>query len=106
MQATLSSGASPMTSVAGTGLGEVAAALSAALGEDAVHTDPARLHAYTADTYWPALAAVHAAAPLWPVSARVRAGRPLRAAGGGVRPARRPGRGRRAEIAAEHRLPV
>ena len=46
-----------MTSIAGTGLSEVAAALSAALGEDAVHTDPTRLQAYTADTYWPALAA-------------------------------------------------
>jgi alkyldihydroxyacetonephosphate synthase len=53
-----------MTSVAGTGLSEVAAALSAALGEDAVHTDPSRLHAYTADTYWPALAAAAAGAPL------------------------------------------
>src|SRR5690349_23215965 len=64
MQATLSSGASPMTSVAGTGLSEVAAALSAALGEDAVHTDPSRLNAYTADTYWPAIAAVAAGEPL------------------------------------------
>src|SRR3954469_14189070 len=53
-----------MTSVAGTGLSEVAAALSAALGEDAVHTDPSRLDAYTADTYWPALAAVAAGEPL------------------------------------------
>jgi alkyldihydroxyacetonephosphate synthase len=53
-----------MTSIAGTGLSEVAAALSAALGEDAVHTDPSRLDAYTADTYWPALAAVAAGEPL------------------------------------------
>jgi len=53
-----------MTSVAGTGLSEITAALSAALGEEAVHTDPSRLHAYTADTYWPALAAAAAGAPL------------------------------------------
>src|SRR3954449_4196741 len=64
MQATPPSEASPMTSIAGTGLSEVAAALSAALGEDAVHTDPTRLDAYTADTYWPALAAVAAGTPL------------------------------------------
>lgn len=53
-----------VTSLARTGLVEIAAALSAALGEDAVHTDPARLDAYTADTYWPALAAVAAGEPL------------------------------------------
>jgi alkyldihydroxyacetonephosphate synthase len=53
-----------MTSLAGTGLSEIAAALSAALGEDAVHTDAARLDRYTADTYWPALAAVAAGGPL------------------------------------------
>src|SRR3954464_5932621 len=93
MQATLSSGAPPMTSIAGTGLSEVAAALSAALGEDAVHTDPTRLDAYTADTYWPALAAVAAGTPL---------GRPdvvvIPRGDGGVLAALR--------IAAEHRLPV
>jgi alkyldihydroxyacetonephosphate synthase len=53
-----------MTSLAGTGLSEIAAALSAALGEDAVHTDAARLDAYTADTYWPALAAQASGEPL------------------------------------------
>jgi alkyldihydroxyacetonephosphate synthase len=53
-----------MTSLAGTGLSEIAAALSAALGGDAVHTDGPRLDAYTADTYWPALAAVAAGEPL------------------------------------------
>src|SRR3954469_18796798 len=93
MQATLSSGAPPMTSIAGTGLSEVAAALSAALGEDAVHTDPTRLDAYTADTYWPALAAVAAGTPL---------GRPdvvvIPRDDDGVLAALR--------IAAEHRLPV
>jgi alkyldihydroxyacetonephosphate synthase len=82
-----------MTSVAGTGLSEVAAALSAALGEDAVHTDPARLDAYTADTYWPAIAAAAAGEPL---------GRPDVVAvprdDEGVAAALR--------IAAEHRLPV
>src|SRR3954468_2661359 len=93
MQATPPSEASPMTSIAGTGLSEVAAALSAALGEDAVHTDPTRLDAYTADTYWPALAAVAAGAPL---------GRPdvvvIPRDDDGVVAALR--------IAAEHRLPV
>src|SRR3954468_21647780 len=82
-----------MTSVAGTGLSEVAAALSAALGEDAVHTDSTRLDPYTADTYWPALAAVAAGTPL---------GRPdvvvIPRDDDGVLAALR--------IAAEHRLPV
>src|SRR3954454_4006622 len=82
-----------MTSVAGTGLSGVAAALSAALGEDAVHTDPTRLDAYTADTYWPALAAVAAGTPL---------GRPdvvvIPRDDDGVLAALR--------IAAEHRVPV
>jgi alkyldihydroxyacetonephosphate synthase len=73
MQAVLSSGEPDdetcegslgVTSLARTGLSEIAAALAAALGEDAVHTDPSRLDAYTADTYWPALAAVAAGEPL------------------------------------------
>ena len=82
-----------MTSVAGTGLSEVAAALSAALGEDAVHTDPARLHAYSADTYWPAIAAVAAGEPL---------GRPDLV----VVPRDDEGVVAALRIAAEHRLPV
>jgi alkyldihydroxyacetonephosphate synthase len=53
-----------VTSLATTGIDEVAAALAAALGEDAVHTAPARLDRYTADTYWPALAAAAAGEPL------------------------------------------
>src|SRR5689334_12686815 len=71
MQAPLSSGepdqaASPPVSVAlpAAGLSEVAAALSAALGADAVHVDAATLDAYTADTHWPALAAAAAGLPL------------------------------------------
>ncbi len=43
---------------------EPAAALSAALGPEAVHTDAAWLDAYTADTYWPAIAAKAAGTPL------------------------------------------
>ena len=82
-----------MTSIAGTGLTEVAAALSAALGEDAVHTDPTRLDAYTADTYWPALAAVAAGSPL---------GRPDVV----VVPRDDEGVVAALRIAAEHRLPV
>ncbi len=46
------------------GLSEVAAALSAVLGADAVHVDAATLDAYTADTHWPALAAAAAGLPL------------------------------------------
>src|SRR3954447_18015784 len=93
MQATPPSEASPMTSIAGTGLSEVAAALSAALGEDAVHTDPTRLDAYTADTYWPALAAV-------------AAGTPLRRPGVVVIPRDDDGVVAALRIAAQHRLPV
>ena len=40
-----------------TQLVELAPALAAVLGEDAVHTEGAQLDAYTADTYWPAIAA-------------------------------------------------
>jgi alkyldihydroxyacetonephosphate synthase len=43
---------------------DVKAALTAAVGEDAVSTVPEELDAYTADTYWPALAATAAGAPL------------------------------------------
>ena len=43
---------------------DVKAALSAAVGADAVSTLPEELDAYTADTYWPALAAVAAGAPM------------------------------------------
>src|SRR3954467_7224631 len=47
-----------------TQLVELAPALAAALGADAVHTDSAQLDAYTADTYWPAIAARAAGTPL------------------------------------------
>src|SRR5687767_10651566 len=43
---------------------EVKAALAAAVGPDAVTTAPEALDAYTADTYWPALAADAAGTPL------------------------------------------
>jgi len=43
---------------------DVKAALAAALGADAVTTAPDTLDAYTADTYWPALAADAAGTPL------------------------------------------
>ena len=43
---------------------DVKAALTAAVGADAVTTAPEALDAYTADTYWPALAAAAAGAPL------------------------------------------
>src|SRR4051794_23873099 len=47
-----------------TQLVELAPALAMALGTDAVHTEDAQLDAYTADTYWPAIAARAAGAPL------------------------------------------
>src|SRR3954465_12381758 len=47
-----------------TQLVELAPALAAVLGTDAVHTEDAQLDAYTADTYWPAIAARAAGAPL------------------------------------------
>src|SRR3954453_14875942 len=47
-----------------TQLVELAPALAAALGEDAVVTEDARLDAYTADTYWPAIHARAAGTPL------------------------------------------
>src|SRR5688572_29071977 len=43
---------------------DVKAALTAAVGADAVTTAPDELDAYTADTYWPALAATAAGTPL------------------------------------------
>src|ERR687897_168515 len=43
---------------------DVKAALAAAVGADAVTTAPEDLDAYTADTYWPALAAAAAGTPL------------------------------------------
>jgi alkyldihydroxyacetonephosphate synthase len=43
---------------------DVMAALTSAVGADAVTTAPEELDAYTADTYWPALAATAAGAPL------------------------------------------
>src|SRR3954451_25480525 len=47
-----------------TQLVELAPALAAAVGADAVHTDSAQLDAYTADTYWPAIAARAAGTPI------------------------------------------
>src|ERR1700754_4677544 len=47
-----------------TQLVELAPALAAVLGADAVHTGDAQLDAYTADTYWPAIAARAAGRPL------------------------------------------
>jgi alkyldihydroxyacetonephosphate synthase len=43
---------------------DVKAALTAAVGADAVSTAPEELEAYAADTYWPALAANAAGAPM------------------------------------------
>ena len=45
-------------------ISDVKAALAAAVGAGAVSTAPDDLDAYTADTYWPALAATAAGAPL------------------------------------------
>src|SRR3954449_5076111 len=47
-----------------TQLVELAPALAAVLGADSVHTTDAQLDAYTADTYWPAIAARAAGTPL------------------------------------------
>src|SRR3954449_11976241 len=47
-----------------TQLVELAPALAAVLGAEAVHTEEAQLDAYTADTYWPALHARAAGTPL------------------------------------------
>src|SRR5919107_3935448 len=51
--------ATPQVSVS-----EVKAALEAGIGAEAVTTAPEELDAYTADTYWPALAAAAAGTPL------------------------------------------
>src|SRR5689334_8856517 len=53
-----------MTTISQGALADAEAALSSALGEDAVTTAPAELDAYTADTYWPALHAKAAGTPL------------------------------------------
>src|SRR5919108_2549367 len=53
-----------MTTISQGALADVAAALSAALGDGAVITAPGELDAYTADTYWPALHAKAAGTPL------------------------------------------
>src|SRR5215210_70041 len=45
-------------------ISEVTDALASALGDGAVTTAPERLDAYTADTYWPALAAAAAGTPM------------------------------------------
>src|SRR5215468_4925028 len=42
----------------------LAPALAAVIGADTVHTEDAQLDAYTADTYWPAIAARAAGTPL------------------------------------------
>jgi alkyldihydroxyacetonephosphate synthase len=47
-----------------TQLVELAPALTAHLGPDAVLTEDAQLDAYTADTYWPAISARAGGAPL------------------------------------------
>ena len=47
-----------------TQLVELAPALAAVLGADAVHTEDAQLDAYTADTYWPAISARANGTPL------------------------------------------
>src|SRR6201991_4210886 len=47
-----------------TQLVELAPALAAVLGADNVHTEDPQLDAYTADTYWPAIAARAAGTPL------------------------------------------
>jgi alkyldihydroxyacetonephosphate synthase len=53
-----------MTTTSQGALADAEAALSAALGDAAVITAPADMDAYTADTYWPALAAKAAGTPL------------------------------------------
>src|SRR6185436_1665389 len=47
-----------------TQLVELAPALAAVLGADAIRTEDAQLDAYTADTYWPAISARANGAPL------------------------------------------
>ena len=52
-----------LTTISQGALADAESALLSALG-DAVHTAAADLDAYTADTYWPALAAKAAGAPI------------------------------------------
>jgi alkyldihydroxyacetonephosphate synthase len=74
-------------------LTEAESSLSAALGADAVITTPDELDAYTADTYWPALAAKAAGAPI---------ARPDVV----VRPRTEEGVATTVAIASDHRVPV
>jgi alkyldihydroxyacetonephosphate synthase len=53
-----------MSATSKVAVSDVKAALTAAVGADAVTTAPEELDTYTADTYWPALAATAAGAPL------------------------------------------
>jgi alkyldihydroxyacetonephosphate synthase len=53
-----------MSATPSVAVSDVKAALAAAVGADAVTTAPEELDAYTADTYWPALAAAAAGTPL------------------------------------------
>src|SRR5687767_6400930 len=53
-----------LTTISRGALDDAEAALSSALGDGAVITAPAELDAYTADTYWPAIAAKAAGKPL------------------------------------------
>src|SRR3954462_8934419 len=43
---------------------DVMGELASAIGSDSITTDPARLDAYVADTYWPALHAAAAGTPI------------------------------------------
>src|SRR5215218_4251168 len=83
----------PMTTTPRGELAAAEASLSSALGEGAVITAPAELDAYTADTYWPALAAK-------------AAGTPLARPDAVVRPRTEEEVAIVLEIADEHRLPV
>jgi alkyldihydroxyacetonephosphate synthase len=53
-----------MTTISPGALADAEAALTSALGDEAVVTAPSELDAYTADTYWPALHAKAAGTPL------------------------------------------
>src|SRR5215211_7340892 len=58
------SGSVAMTYTPQASISGVEASLISALGHEAVSTEPARLDAYVADTYWPALEAAAAGRPL------------------------------------------
>src|SRR5215212_4718944 len=58
------SGSLALTYTPQASISEVEASLLSALGREAVSTEPARLDAYVADTYWPALEAAAAGRPL------------------------------------------